>query len=144
VTNEPGRLPGSDNDKLSADGIRCLLAELIEHDATPATKRLFGRLGTMPTQARMLRNLDMMLSALYRVPRVVNLITDALTTAEKLALLEVDSGYYTERAKSAASDLLCIRERYTLWRAISGFNRRAYEREQAGEGFVPFEEEAEQ
>ena len=139
--SKTGVLRSKGADRLDADDIRALFRELIDQQASPATRRLFGRLGTMSPQARFLRNMGTMLGCLYRLPRVTNLVVDALTPAESSALIELEQGPYSEESKQAARDLLCIRERHTLWRSISGYNRRACEREAAGQGYIEVNQE---
>ena len=109
--------------KPKASEIRILLREMEEKGADEDTVKLFAALAVTRPAMRLAGNMHTMLEILKNRP-IKHILSDGLMAFESEALVDLDRRYFSEASREVAHSLLNVKERWIMFKTISGVFRR--------------------
>ena len=109
--------------KPKADEIREMLVEFRERDVSKDAVELFLSLALMEPHERVEHNMQIMVSLLSKGP-VTTILNDGITPYEQQSLLELDRRGVSAKAREVAHALLNVKERWIMYKTMSGVFRR--------------------
>ena len=106
--------------KPNTNDIRGLLKEMTRSSVSEETAQLFGVLAITSPSQRLASALANTMSILVE-RNVRHILADGLTDNEFLALLELDELGFSVESRVTARGLLCVKERYAMFRGLRGY-----------------------